>query len=148
MCRITGTIIGLEANGYKVVAEKLDGRLYSPVTGVEYKREGPHLIQEVHEALALNSSPPSNVISLYVATDPYNHHFVKEMKGRTGVFVYEEDAERFLSSLRNSHRNWGKVSFFIYKVKVSSDHQLLSGYFDSSDIIAGGKLEILEKVDK
>jgi len=94
MCTITGTCNLKEFTGYKV-ALKINGKYYSPVTGMEYtlgKIKPPKTIYKNYTV--------EGFADVLENTDPAHE---RRMIGNIAVFVYEKDAEHFRKHLMFWH---------------------------------------------
>jgi len=92
MCTITGTCNLKEFTGYKV-ALKINGKYYSPVTGMEYtlgKIKPPKRIRKnfIVEGWFVN------------VLQKKEHAHKKEMVGNTAVFINKKDAKNFRKDLK------------------------------------------------
>jgi len=91
MCTITGTCNLKEFTGYKV-ALKINGKYYSPVTGMEYtlgKIKPPETIRKNYTVEGF-----ANVLQ---NTNPAHE---RRMVGNTAVFINKKNAKNFRKNLR------------------------------------------------
>lgn len=132
MCNITGNYSKKSFTGYKVVCE-MDGKYYSPATGIEYKK-GPVEIPVVQQRLC---NWFSDTLLL-----PDGYGYKPDMKGYTAVFVNQY----------NAMCTWKELAFWYdspYKLKVvkmTISHKLQYGTYGHDNVILGKRIDKIEEV--
>lgn len=144
MCQLNQKYDKEEFIGWKVVAVK-NKEYYSIAMGFQYPKSGN--VPFVTKQKRLNSHfvnyilerPDSDEI---FSPTPYR----PDMDGRTAAFVHVEDAV----SLRVDICAWGlptdeKNEFHYAVVKVKLTQDLLQGFYNDRQVVAGRHIEILEE---
>lgn len=131
MCTITIKSNKKSFTGYKIIYP-LNDKLYSPVTGIEYK---PGKVKSVSIRTANEDRTTHNWADLGMILGPYGFFYNSKMKGRTGVFVNLIDAEN------NIDGHDGEV---IFKMTISGD--LYHGHMDTYPIITGTHIDKIEEL--
>ena len=139
MCEITGKYTESEKfTGYKLVYI-IDGRYYSPVTGVEYEA-GKHVKAVTSGEATENFRENSILNELSLGNNwfkPYqifSTFYSWSMNGKTGVFVNRSDAQ-----INQSNETL---------VIMTISGNLVKGQTCMSDIIAGEFIESIELIDE
>lgn len=139
MCEITGKYTESEKfTGYKLVYI-IDGRYYSPVTGVEYKVgekvkaiTSGEAIENFRENSTLNTLSLGNYWSKPYSI--FSSFYTHSMQGKTGVFMDLTGAK--------SHQSNEAI------VKMTISDNLVRGFTCDSPIIAGEFIESIALIDE
>ena len=124
--------------GYKIVYINKDGKILSPVMGIEYK-EGekiPKLDKSIFETKEHTIYPESVWVSPAKIISDY---FEEKMIGKTGVFVSKYAANSYLF---NEILKLGEEKV----VKITISGNLMKGYTAGYTIVAGEKIEKIEEL--
>ena len=112
------------------MAREVDGRYYSPATGIEYTVGSVPVPRERGQ----------ESLGLYVnVLDPAEACFNPNMIGRTAGFIHPWDAQKEITHLKSYVFN---VKFMILKMILSED--LMRGNYGDAPVVAGEHIDKIE----
>ena len=136
MCNLTDKIKDKTFTVYKV-AREVDGRYYSPATGIEYT-VGPVPVPKKQGSLSVQSGQ-RGLFFFKNVLDPAEAYFNPNMIGRTAGFIHPWDAQKEITHLKSYVFN---VKFVILKMILSED--LMRGHYGGDPVVAGKHIDEIE----